>query len=80
MAPEGRGGERGGQRHAAAPEPGAHLGVALLQAAVQRPQYAPEAGPAQAAQWVRFFLRRFVFLPDHDQLSKLWLARVEATA
>ena len=33
--------------------------------------------PTQAAQWVRFFQRRFAFLPDHDQLSKLWLALVE---
>lgn len=34
--------------------------------------------PAQAGQWVRFFLRRFTFLPDHDQLCPLWLALVEA--
>jgi hypothetical protein len=33
---------------------------------------------SQAAQWVRFFLRRFTFLPDHDQLSRLWLTLVEA--
>ena len=52
--------------------------------ATRRPA-APPAGqnglgmtPAQAAQWLRFFQRRFVFLPDHDQLSKLWLALVEA--
>jgi predicted nucleic acid-binding protein len=34
--------------------------------------------PTQAGQWVRFFQRRFTFLPDQDQLSKLWLALVEA--
>jgi hypothetical protein len=34
--------------------------------------------PNQAGQWVRFFQRRFTFLPDHDQLCKLWLALVEA--
>jgi predicted nucleic acid-binding protein len=33
--------------------------------------------PAQAAQWLRFFQRRFVFLPDHDRLSQHWLALVE---
>jgi hypothetical protein len=33
--------------------------------------------PAQAAQWLRFFQRRFAYLPDHDQLSRLWLALVE---
>ncbi len=27
---------------------------------------------------VTFFQRRFAFLPDHDQLSKLWLALVQA--
>lgn len=27
---------------------------------------------------MRFILRRFTFLPDRDQLSKLWLALVEA--
>jgi hypothetical protein len=26
---------------------------------------------------LRFFLRRFTFLPDHNQLSNLWLALVE---
>jgi hypothetical protein len=31
----------------------------------------------QAAQWLRFFQRRFVFLPDSDQLSKIWLGLVE---
>jgi predicted nucleic acid-binding protein len=46
---------------------------------------APPAGqnglgmtPAQAGQWLRFFQRRFIFLPDHDQLSKLWQALAEA--
>ena len=33
---------------------------------------------SQAAQWLRFILRRFTFLPDRDQLSQLWLALVEA--
>ena len=54
-------------------------------AVATRPVGAPPAGgnglgmtPAQAAQWLRFFQRRFAFLPDHDQLSKLWLALVEA--
>src|SRR5207253_10400596 len=54
-------------------------------AVATRPLGPPPAGgnglgmtPAQAAQWLRFFQRRFVFLPDRDQLSKLWLALVEA--
>jgi predicted nucleic acid-binding protein len=54
-------------------------------AVATRPVGAPPAGgsglgmnPGQAAQWVRFFQRRFVFLPDRDQLSQLWLALVEA--
>jgi predicted nucleic acid-binding protein len=34
--------------------------------------------PAQAAQWVRFFQRRFVLLPDRDDLSSHWLALVES--
>ena len=34
--------------------------------------------PAQAGQWVRFFQRRFAFLPDYDQLSNVWLALVDA--
>ena len=52
--------------------------------ATRRPG-APPAGqnglgmtPGQAGQWLRFFQRRFAFLPDHDHLSKLWLALVEA--
>jgi len=32
---------------------------------------------SQAAQWVRFFQRRFILLPDQDQLSALWLNLVE---
>jgi hypothetical protein len=54
-------------------------------AVATRPLGAPPAGgsglgltPGQAAQWVRFFQRRFVFLPDRDQLSQLWLALVQA--
>jgi hypothetical protein len=34
--------------------------------------------PAQAGQWLRFFQRRFTFLPDHHQLSNLWQTLVEA--
>jgi predicted nucleic acid-binding protein len=34
--------------------------------------------PSQAGLWVRFFRRRFVFLPDLDNISGLWLALVEA--
>jgi predicted nucleic acid-binding protein len=48
---------------------------------------APPAGqnglgmtPAQAGHWLRFFQRRFTLLPDRDELSKLWLALVEAHA
>jgi predicted nucleic acid-binding protein len=36
--------------------------------------------PAQAGLWLRFFQRRFTFLPDHDQLCSLWQALVEAHA
>jgi len=32
---------------------------------------------AQAAQWVRFFQRRFTLLPDRDDVSDRWLALVE---
>lgn len=32
----------------------------------------------QTAQWLRFFQRRFIFLPDHDRLSQRWLTLVEA--
>ncbi len=34
--------------------------------------------PAQAAHWLRFFQRRFTPLPDREELSRLWLALVEA--
>jgi predicted nucleic acid-binding protein len=54
-------------------------------AVATRPPGAPPVGrnglgmtPGQAALWVRFFRRRFVFLPDRDNLSDLWLALVEA--
>jgi predicted nucleic acid-binding protein len=54
-------------------------------AVATRPPGAPPAGgnglgmtPRQAAQWLRFFQRRFVFLPDRGPLSQLWLALVEA--
>lgn len=33
--------------------------------------------PAQAGQWSRFIQRRFALLPDHEQLSQIWLALVE---
>jgi predicted nucleic acid-binding protein len=54
-------------------------------AVATRPPGAPPAGgnglgmtTGQTAQWLRFILRRFTFLPDRDQLSQLWLALVEA--
>jgi hypothetical protein len=54
-------------------------------AVATRPVGAPPAGgnglgmsTGQAGQWLRFFLRRFTFLPDHNQLSNLWLALVES--
>lgn len=54
-------------------------------AVATRPPGPPPAGrnglgmsPAQAAHWCRFFRRRFVFLPDRDNLCILWLALVEA--
>lgn len=34
--------------------------------------------PVQAGQWLQFFRRRFMFLPDHHQLCSLWQALVEA--
>jgi predicted nucleic acid-binding protein len=56
-------------------------------AVATRPPGAPPAGgnglgmtPAQAGQWLRFFRRRFTFLPDRDDLSSLWQALVEAHA
>ena len=33
--------------------------------------------PSIAAQWIRFFQRRFVPLPDRDDLCSLWLTLVE---
>jgi hypothetical protein len=33
--------------------------------------------PAQAGNWLRFFRRRFILLPDRPDLSKLWQALVE---
>jgi predicted nucleic acid-binding protein len=52
--------------------------------ATRRPGAAPVGqnglgmSTAQAGQWLRFFQRRFAFLPDHERLSQLWLALVEA--
>lgn len=50
-----------------------------------RPPGTPPAGsnglgmtPSQAAHWLRFFQRRFTLLPDREELSRLWLALVEA--
>jgi predicted nucleic acid-binding protein len=34
--------------------------------------------PNQAGSWLRFFRRRFVFLADRDELSRLWQALVES--
>ena len=34
--------------------------------------------PAQAGHWLRFFQRRFTFLPDREDLSGLWQTLVEA--
>ena len=54
-------------------------------AVATRPPGAPPAGrnglgmtPVQAAQWLRFFRRRFTLLPDREDLSSLWQALVEA--
>jgi hypothetical protein len=33
--------------------------------------------PAQAGHWLRFFKRRFVLLPDREELSSLWQTLVE---
>ena len=53
-------------------------------AVATRPPGAPPAGrnglgmtAAQAGQWLRFFRRRFAFLPDRDQLCSLWQTLVE---
>ena len=52
-------------------------------AVATRPPGAPPGGhnglrmtPAQAAHWLRFFQRRFILLPDRDELSRLWLALI----
>jgi predicted nucleic acid-binding protein len=34
--------------------------------------------PAQAGHWLRFVRRRFMLLPDREDLSTLWQALVEA--
>ena len=54
-------------------------------AVATRARGAPPAGgnglgmtTGQAVQWSRFILRRFTFLPDRDELSRLWLSLVEA--
>jgi predicted nucleic acid-binding protein len=56
-------------------------------AVATRPAGAPPAGrnglgmaPIQAGQWLRFFRRRFLLLPDRPDLSDLWQALVEAHA
>jgi predicted nucleic acid-binding protein len=53
-------------------------------AVATRPPGPPPAGsnglgmpPAQAAQWLRFFQRRFTLLHDRQELSGLWQALVE---
>lgn len=53
-------------------------------AVATRPPGPPPAGrnglgmsPSQAAHWLRFFKRRFIFLPDREELSTLWQALVE---
>jgi predicted nucleic acid-binding protein len=35
---------------------------------------------AQAGHWLRFFRRRFTFLPDREELSKVWQELVEMHA
>src|SRR5262245_11015575 len=54
-------------------------------AVATRPAGAPPAGqnglgmtPIQAGQWLRFFRRRFILLPDRADLSDLWQTLVEA--
>ena len=54
-------------------------------AVATRPPGAPPAGgnglgmtPAQAGHWLRFFQRRFMLLPDREELSRLWQTLVEA--
>lgn len=53
-------------------------------AVATRPPGAPPGGSnglgmtaAQAAHWLRFFQRRFVLLPDQEDLCELWQALVE---
>jgi predicted nucleic acid-binding protein len=53
-------------------------------AVATRSQGPPPAGqnglgmtPAQAANWIRFFQRRFTYLTDRDNLSGIWLTLVE---
>lgn len=53
-------------------------------AVATRPLGPPPAGgnglgmtTGQAGQWLRFIHRRFIFLPDRDQLSQIWLTLVE---
>jgi predicted nucleic acid-binding protein len=36
--------------------------------------------PAQAGHWLRFFRRRFAFLPDREELSSIWQTLVETHA
>ena len=33
--------------------------------------------PAQAANWLRFFRRRFLLLPDREEISDVWQKLVE---
>lgn len=54
-------------------------------AVATRPPGPPPAGrnglgmtTAQAGQWLRFFRRRFVLLPDRPDLSSVWQLLVEA--
>ncbi len=49
-----------------------------------RPAGPPPAGgnglgmtPSQASHWLRFFQRRFAFLPDRDEITRLWQSLVE---
>ena len=53
-------------------------------AVATRPPGPPPAGgnglgmtPSQAGHWLRFFRRRFVLLPDREELSTLWQQLVE---
>lgn len=56
-------------------------------AVATRPAGAPPSGrnglgmtTAQAGHWMRFFRRRFVVLPDRDEISALWQSLVETHA